>query len=227
MLSSLFNCCKNIVVFDVETTGVNPKNDEIIEIAVLRAVNNDGITVVEDRSDFLIKLTPGRSLPAVISDLTGITESRLQKDGISKNDACAELVNMLDHQDLLLAAYNAHFDLSFLYFFLKIFQKGALLKNLKFLDVLTIYKDRRPYPHKLSDAAVAYDLDSPDAHRALNDVNTTFELLCKMGEELNDLDKYVNLFGYNPKYGVPKQKISSVRYLPQPYNAKNPLYDVT
>ncbi|MCL2279212.1 MAG: 3'-5' exonuclease [Oscillospiraceae bacterium] len=224
MLNSLFNCCKNIVVFDVETTGINPKNDEIIEIAALRAVNNNGIIVVEDKSSFLVKLTPGRRLPAVISDLTGITESRLQKEGISKEDTCAGVVNMLSHQDLLLAAYNAHFDLSFLYFFLRTFQKEACLKNLKLLDVLTIYKDRKPYPHKLSNAAVAYGLNLPDAHRALNDVNTTFELLCKMGEELDDLDKYVNLFGYNPKYGVPKQKISSVRYLPQPYNAKNPLY---
>ena len=132
---------------------------------------------------------------------------------------------MLSHQELLLAAYNAHFDLSFLYFFLITFQQEACLKNLKLLDVLTIYKDRRPYPHKLSDAAVAYGLGSPDAHRALNDVNTTFELLCKMGEEPDDLERYVNLFGYNPKYGVSGQKISSVRYLPQSFNVKSPLYD--
>jgi DNA polymerase-3 subunit epsilon len=31
-------------------------------------------------------------------------------------------------------------------------------------------------------------------------------------------DRYINLFGYNPKHGISGKKISSVTYLPQPYN---------
>ena len=45
-----------------------------------------------------------------------------------------------------------------------------------------------------------------------------------MEKECNDLDKYINMFGYNPKYGINGAKISSVKYLPQPYNLKKKLY---
>ncbi len=37
--------------------------------------------------------------------------------------------------------------------------------------------------------------------------------------------RYVNLFGYNPKYGIEGKPIGSVTYQPQPYNPKKPLYE--
>jgi DNA polymerase-3 subunit epsilon len=92
------------------------------------------------------------------------------------------------------------------------------------LDAMTIYKDRKPYPHKLRDAAGAYSLSDSNAHRAGDDALTTFDLLCKMGAEADDLIHYVNLFGYNPKYGIPKPKISSINYLPQGYDLRTRLY---
>ena len=36
-----------------------------------------------------------------------------------------------------------------------------------------------------------------------------------MAREEDDLLRYVNLFGYNPKYGVSGPRISSITYLPQ------------
>ena len=38
-----------------------------------------------------------------------------------------------------------------------------------------------------------------------------------MERERGDIERYINLFGYNPKYGPPKPQIGSVRYEPQPY----------
>ena len=46
MLSSLFNLFSDIVVFDVETSGTDPKRDEIIEIAMLRTVSERGVLPV-------------------------------------------------------------------------------------------------------------------------------------------------------------------------------------
>ena len=41
-----------------------------------------------------------------------------------------------------------------------------------------------------------------NSHRAIDDVLALFEVLKAMDDEREDLGSYVNLFGYNPKYGV-------------------------
>jgi len=225
-VDSLFNNFDNIIVFDFETTGFDPKKEEIIEIAALRVVNKKGVPVIEDGFDVLVKLTPNKHLPVIITNLTGITEKMLVEKGVSKDEALIKLSDILSHSNSLLVAYNAQFDMCFLYNFLMRYQKALLLKSTMLLDVLTIYRDRRPYPHKLSDAVKAYSLNIMNSHRAGDDAKTTLDLLCKMGKETDDLDCYVNLFGYNPKYGVPRPKISSVKYLPQNYDVKKKLYEI-
>lgn len=85
---------------------------------------------------------------------------------------------------------------------------------------LTVYKDRRPYPHKLANAILAYELEDKvqNSHRAIDDVLALFEVLKAMDDERDDLAAYVNLFGYNPKYGVSGRRIVGVRYEPQGFN---------
>ena len=225
MLDSLFKIYDSIFIFDVETTGLSAKNDEIIEIAMLQIKSADDSLVVETALDMLIRLTQGRSLPPEITDLTGITAQHLLENGVSKEEACDRLSFILKCPNALLAAYNVQFDLGFLFHFLNRFNMAELLLNFKMLDVLTVFKDRKPYPHKLGDAAFAYSLDMKNGHRALDDAHMTFAVLREMGKELDDLDRYVNLFGYNPKYGISGQRISSIKYIPQEYNAKKKLYE--
>ena len=226
MINSLFNQFDNIIVFDIETTGFDPKKDEIIEVAALHVINKHSVPVIEDEFDALIGLTPGQILPASITNLTGITSEQLLQEGMSKSAACDKLTNKLGCSNPLLVAFNAQFDLCFLYYFLHNFGKAGELKNVKMLDALTVYKDRKPYPHKLSDAIQDYMLKPENSHRALDDARATFALLCAMDKESDDLEHYVNLFGYNPKYGVSGQKISSVKYLPQRYDSALKLYEM-
>ncbi|MCL2546752.1 MAG: 3'-5' exonuclease [Oscillospiraceae bacterium] len=226
MPDSLFHQFENIIVFDVETTGLNPRQAEIIEIAALRVVSKQGSPEIEDEFNLLVTLPPDKTLPAVITNLTGITEAMLISEGVSRDEAYEALAEMLGHPDSLLVAYNAQFDLCFLYYFLQKFQDEALLKNFKMLDAMTVYKDRKPFPHKLVNAIAAYAVTTPNTHRASDDARATFELLCKMSTEADDLDRYINLFGYNAKYGVPKPQISSVNYLPQRYTGRGKLYEV-
>ena len=51
------------------------------------------------------------------------------------------------------------------------------------------------------------------------------EVLLAMERERGDIERYINLFGYNPKYGPPKPQIGSVRYEPQPYQRQKLLYE--
>jgi len=55
-------------------------------------------------------------------------------------------------------------------------------------------------------------------------VLATVEVMKAMELEKADLEKYVNLFGYNPKYGVQGKQIGSVTYKPQQYDPVAPLY---
>jgi DNA polymerase-3 subunit epsilon len=89
-----------------------------------------------------------------------------------------------------------------------------------YLDSLTVYKDRRAYPHKLANAIVAYKLEDKvhNSHRAIDDVAALVEVCKAMDNERADLLTYVNVFGYNPKYGVSGRRIAGVTYWPQQFN---------
>jgi len=225
-MESLFRIFDNVVVLDVETTGLNSKKDEIIEFAAQRIVSRAQSFEVEHEVNSLVQLSNGRTLRPEITQLTGITLQMLLQNGESKEKVCNKIIELISQPNTLIAAYNAHFDLSFLYYFLLNFKSANILQKVKMLDVMTVYKDRRDYPHKLENAAKAYDLEVETSHRAIADVKTTLEVLVAMEKEKNDLNKYVNLFGYNPKYGVSGSKISSITYVPQRYDRRKPLYDL-
>ena len=220
MLDTLFERFDNIIVLDTETTGFSPRREEIIELAMLR-ISRGGET---QEYDNFIRLSSGRSIPPKIVELTGITDAMLENEGVGKEEACADLADMLSLDRPLLVAYNAQFDLGFLYYFLNGFGKAGVLKNVQMLDALTVYRDRRPFPHKLCNAVEAYSLVSQNTHRAIDDTKATYELICAMDAEEPDLHRYINLFGYSEKYGVSGQRISSVTYRPQGYENKTKLY---
>ena len=221
MLETLFERFDNLLVLDTETTGVVPRRDEVIELAMLR-VDARG---EREEYDELIRLSPGTALPEQIRLLTGITEEMLA-GGVSKGEAARALADWLERGErTLVCAYNAQFDLVFLYYLLDAYGLAGALRGAKFLDALTVYRDRRPYPHRLSDAVEAYSLVAQNTHRAVDDTRATFELLCAMDAEESDLSRYVNLFGYNARYSAPRPPISSVSYRPQGFDAAGKLYD--
>jgi DNA polymerase-3 subunit epsilon len=123
-------------------------------------------------------------------------------------------------------AYNAHFDLSFLFYLLLRNGDPTILKGKDKLDLLTVYKDRRPFPHKLCNAIESYGLSGKvvNSHRAIDDVLATVAVMEAMAKEKDDLDRYINLFGYNPKYGIDGKPIGSVTYKPQSFQNRTPLY---
>ena len=226
MGSALFADYENLVILDTETTGIQHKTDEIIELAALRATPCGSQLKTEEEMDLLIRLSPSKTLPPLIENLTGISEAMLLQDGVSKEEAGNRFARLLAHPNTLVVAYNAQFDLCFLYYFLARLGLADALRSIKMLDALTIYKDRRDYPHKLCNAIDAYGLQGENTHRAIDDAKATLELLEAMAAECDDLKNYVNLFGYHPKYGVSGARISSVCYRPQGYDRKVKLYDL-
>ena len=224
-LEHLFEKYDRLVLFDTETTGLLFARDEIIEFAAVAVENVNGKATVVQQYDELISLSPGGFIPAKIEQLTGITNADIRERGLPKTRVCRDIAELIRGNTLLLA-YNAHFDLSFLFYLLLRNGDPAILKGKDKLDLLTVYKDRRPYPHKLCNAIEGYGLSGQvvNSHRAIDDVLATLAVMLEMEKERDDLSQYINLFGYNPKYGIEGKAIGSVTYKPQYYDPAAPLY---
>ena len=225
-LDTLFEKYDRLVLFDTETTGLAFSRDEIIEFAAVVVERVDGVPAVIREYDELIALSPGGFVPLNIQELTGISTQDLRERGLPKARVCRDIAEMLQGNTLLLA-YNAHFDLSFLFYMLLRDGDPTILKGKDKLDLLTVYRDRHSYPHKLCSAIEAYGLAGKvvNSHRAVDDVIATVAVMEEMEKEKDDLHRYINLFGFNPKYGVDGKPIGSVTYKPQPYNPRKPLYE--
>ena len=229
MLNRFFDEYGCIIAIDTETTGLDFKLDKIIELSAVRLVSDGSQISVTDELDFLIKLPDGMRVPPQIEKLTGITNERLLAEGVSSSFACGGFAKLFETDEkILLTAYNAQFDMNFLYYFLCEHKRTDILKKINMLDAYTVYRDRREYPHRLENAIEAYNLQDKvvNSHRAIDDTLALVEVLKAMECECDDLHRYINLFGYNPKYGVSGSRISSVRYAAQPYNSPKKLYEV-
>ena len=225
--ASLFSRYDRLVLFDTETTGLQYSRDEIIEFAAVVVEQQEGKAVILQEYDELIALSPGGFVPPQIEALTGISNQDLRERGIPKTRVCRDIAEMIQGNTLLLA-YNAHFDLSFLFYLLLRDGDPAILKGKDKLDLLTVYKDRHSYPHKLCNAIEVYGLSGQvvNSHRAVDDVIATVAVMKAMEQERPDLERYVNLFGYNPKYGVEGKPIGTVTYKPQRFDPAAPLYEL-
>ncbi len=208
----MLNQYNKILVFDFETTGLYAYTDQIIEIGAL-LIEREGL--FETEKELSILLQADKKLPDVIKNITGITDEMLLRDGVPQEVGFRELFNLID-QDTLLCAYNIQFDLSFLLHYIKKYHKVTYTFKQDILDVMALFKDRHPFPHKLDQAVKTYQVDIPNTHRALDDVKATYEVMKKMASEQNNLEKYVNVIGFNPKYRIADaSRLPYVKYIPQ------------
>jgi DNA polymerase-3 subunit epsilon len=222
-LDRFFEKYDRLVLFDTETTGLQYNRDEIIEFSAV-VLEKEGVVREYDE---LITLSPGGFVPPKIQQLTGITDMDIRERGIPKTRLCRDIGEMIAGNTLLLA-YNAHFDLSFLYYLLLRDGDPMILKGKDKLDLLTVYRDRHSFPHRLASAIDTYGLSGKvvNSHRAIDDVLATVEVMKAMVAEKDDLLNYVNLFGYLAQYGLDGKPIGSVTYKPQRYDPAQPLYEM-
>lgn len=98
---------ERFVIFDLETTGLDPAKHEIIEIGAIR-VNRDS----ENHETFQALVKPGKRITKRITDLTGISNEMVVTAGMGLSEALSEFRSFV--RDLPLVAFNAEFDDAFL-----------------------------------------------------------------------------------------------------------------
>lgn len=206
------------IYFDTETTGFNfATNDRIIELAFIVEENGKIIK----RYDEFIKID--FPIPEDAKKVNNISDMMLKTFGIDERKVAEDFLIAIGDGNSTVYAHNCHFDLSFVYhMFLRWYNKediDNIFAKIKWVDSLTILKDRKKYPHKLADGIEYYHIEGvKNSHRAIDDTEALYYLVQAIRLERDDIDKYVNVFGVNPKYGVNGNKFSFITYKEQPYN---------
>ncbi|MBR0277636.1 MAG: 3'-5' exonuclease, partial [Clostridia bacterium] len=182
MLNKLFEKYDSIIFIDTETTGLDFKNDKIIELSAVKTVCPDGKIIITDKLDDFILLPFGMKIPPEVENLTGITNEILGAEGIAPSEVCGKFADLFTDKKILVVAYNAQFDMNFIYYFLKENGRTDILKRINMLDAYTIYRDRHDYPHRLENAIEQYNLSEKvqNSHRAIDDTLALIEVLKAM-----------------------------------------------
>ncbi len=163
------------VCIDLETTGLDPRRDKIIEIGVVRIERGE---TVEEWETFV---NPGRKLPERIVELTGIHDGDLS-GAKPIGEVLPELLGFLG-EDVLLG-HGILFDFSFL-------KKAAVNERMSFerqgIDTLKIARKYLKNLESRSLGALCKHYEIPhSAHRALGDARATAVLYQKLVEEFQE-----------------------------------------
>lgn len=166
------------VVFDLETTGVSPARDAIIEISAVKVRSG---AVTERFSSFV---NPGREIPYAASAVNHITDEMVA-DAEDITKVLPEFLAFIG-RDVLVGHNIQAFDLLFL-------DRAALQVIGKGLDndyIDTLFMARSCLPmlshHRLVDLARHFGISDEGAHRALNDClmnQKCFEAMAKLQQE--------------------------------------------
>ena len=162
---SLAHLPAQFVVFDLETTGLNPEKNEIIEIGAIR-VNRDS----NQHDTYQSLVRPSKKVPKKITELTGITQTMVDSDGIQLELALKDFLVFAGN--LQLVSFNADFDMAFL-------QNAAAKHSLRVTNPVScaLRMARRAWPnrksYRLKDLANDGNLSSEGTHRALGDCQRT------------------------------------------------------
>ena len=155
------------VVLDCETSGLSPKNDEIIEIAMMKYIKG------EPAGTFSYLIAPSQPISPRITNLTGITNADLE-NAPPIGDIIPKVWEFID--GFVLVGHNIPFDIGFLK---KQFAENGYEGHFSYVDTMQLARSAFPnFPnHKLATCIDELSLSDGQTHRALDDIICTQRLL--------------------------------------------------
>ena len=166
----------SFVAFDFETTGLDHQNDKIIEVAAIKFIGGE----IADR--YVELVNPGISIPAVITEITGISD-KMVRSSPSEELIIDDLLSFIGEDPLV--AHNIHFDEKFLYQLCNRLGRDVL-KNAQY-DTLQLARsvlyDQPVF--NLSALSEYFGLSSKGAHRAEKDTENTGLIFLELVDEVS------------------------------------------
>lgn len=164
---------QDFTVLDLETTGLDPRFDEMIEFAGLRVRNNQIV------DSFSTLIQPEESVDSFITELTGITNEMLSSAPVL-SEVLPKILQFIG--DDIIVGHNVSFDINFLYDA----SEGKLTND--FVDTLRLSRIiRKDLPnHKLCTLVAAFDIESPVSHRAQADAEQTLQCFIALQQYAKD-----------------------------------------
>jgi len=166
-------CASSYVVLDFETTGLDAQKDSIIEVGAILVDRGK----IAEKMETLVHCQ--RNIPPEITQLTGIKNEHLEKEGISLDDAICRLWDL--SEEFPFVCYHAPFEKAFL---TEACSKTAQRFDNRFIDVLQFAKLLLPEIGNYQLAALAnyFGIVQTSRHRALADCVLTQEVYVKLKE---------------------------------------------
>ena len=164
----------DFVVFDLETTGLDPENCEITEIGAVKIEKGE---ITQRFASFCRTKNP---IPFDVQELTGITNEMI-KDAPCVEDVVYDFYEW--SKGCIISGYNiVGFDLKFI-------KKVATRIGIKFendiIDTIIVARQApiNPSNYKLGTVAKFLGIELKDAHRAYNDANATAQVLMELNRK--------------------------------------------
>ena len=181
---------RDLVVFDIETTGTWIEKDKIVEIAMIKT-HPDGMTETYHK-----KVNPEMNIPDIISDLIGITNEDV-KDAPLFKDIAMEILEFIDNCDF--GGFNVErFDLPLLAREMRESGNKFNWKICKVYDAQKVY-----HLNEKRDLTAAYKFycnkNHDNAHSALADTEATLEILSAQVSQYGKDDQLESLGSFEYK----------------------------
>jgi DNA polymerase III epsilon subunit family exonuclease len=173
---------ENFITFDVETTGLDPKNDEIIEIGIVK------VEMGKICNQFSQLFKPSVPISRVITQITGIKPEDCRDKPLLK-ESITEITPFF--KEGWIISHNAVFDVNFLQNTIKMtLPNEPELPRERILDTLELSRFLLPdLPnHKLETVAQFFNINSNNTHRALTDSKITSDIFKELVFRIIGLD---------------------------------------
>ena len=215
---SIIDAPNSYTVIDIETTGLDSRYCEIIELSALRYSNGAMI------ESFSTLVHPNEPIDSFITELTGITND-IVADAPIITDAIKSFYDFVGSD--ILVGYNVNFDINFIYDVLKNTHNIDFTNS--FIDVLRFAKKMLPElkNHKLETVASHYKVSSP-AHRSYADCescNACYQaLIADVVKQYGEFDSFKNTYS-NQKKHASKLRANDIIATTDDFDTSHPLYN--